>query len=84
MSLRERPIEQERATLLASSSEHIQIVEQTLRSEFAHVLPPEVIARVAGEAVERFDQVPVQTFVPILAVRAARRHARSIAYWTGD
>ena len=83
MSLRERPIE-EPTPLPASASEQVQIVEQALRSDFGAILPPEVIARVADEAVARFAQVPVQTFVPILAIRDARRHGRSIAYGAGD
>ena len=56
------------------------MVERMLGAEFAHVLTREMIAVAAREAVEQFDEVPVQTFVPILAVRTARRHARSIAY----
>lgn len=80
MSLPERSIDPTPVTSLADPSEHVRMVEQTLRSEFGHVLAPEVIARLAVEAVGRFDQVRVQTFVPILAVRTARRHARSIAY----
>ena len=83
MSLRERPTE-ERGPGLAGSSEHVQIVEQALRSEFEGILAPEAIAQVTIEAVARFDHVPVQTFVPILAIRDARRRARSIAHETTD
>ena len=83
MSLRERPTE-ERAPGLTGSSEHIQIVEQALRSEFGEMLAPEAIARVAVEAVARFDHVPVQTFVPILAIRDAQQRARTIAHETTD
>jgi len=56
------------------------MVEQMLEAEFAEVLTSGTIAEIARGAVELFDEVPVQTFVPILAVRTARRHARSIAY----
>ena len=80
MSLPERTFEREPATSPARSSEHIRMVEQMLEAEFAEVLTSETIAEVARDAVEPFDEVPVQTFVPILAVRTARRHARSIAY----
>jgi hypothetical protein len=80
MSLPDGAIDQERDASFASSPDQVRIVEQLLRSEFAHLLPPEVIERVASEAVERFDEVPVQTFVPILAVRTARQLARAIAH----
>lgn len=80
MSLPDRSIDQGAGASLPGSGEHVAMVERTLQAEFAQVLAPEVIRRVASEAVDRFAEVPVQTFVPILAVRTARRHARSIAY----
>jgi hypothetical protein len=79
MSLPDRSLEQESDVPLRGSPEHVAMVERTLLAEFAQVLSSDVLRRVASEAVGRFDEVPVQAFVPILAVRTARRHARSIA-----
>jgi hypothetical protein len=56
------------------------MVEHALDQEFGHTLGPDVIGRLALESVEGFDGAPVQSFVPSLAVRTARRRARAMVY----
>jgi hypothetical protein len=62
------------------TSERVRMVEHALESEFGHTLESDVIGRLAVESVEGFDGAPVQSFVPILAVRSARRRARAMVY----
>ena len=56
--------------------EHLRIVERQLGAEFSGRLDPGEIRRLALASLTRFDDAPVRTFVPILAIREARRIAR--------
>ena len=57
--------------------EHLRLIERELDAEFAGRLDPEDIARLASDSLRRFADATVRTFVPILAIRTARRLARA-------
>ena len=59
------------------SPEHMRMVERHLEAEFSGRLDSAHIRRIASESLARFENAPVRTFVPILAIRAARRLARA-------
>ena len=71
-----------RETERPTASEHRRVVERELRAEFSGLLDPGDIERLTSESLSRYDEVPVRTFVPILATRTARRLAR--AHLAGD
>lgn len=56
----------------------VDSVQSNLLFEFRDELPPDVIAEVARESVEQFRHEPVKirTFIPLLALRAARDRLR--------
>lgn len=56
--------------------EHRRMVEREIEAEFSGQLDPDEIERLASESLSRFEDAPVRVFVPILAIRAARRQAR--------
>jgi hypothetical protein len=60
----------------AASPELLGIVERQLEAEFSGRLDASDIRHLAMASLTRFDDAPVRTFVPILAIREARRIAR--------
>ena len=61
----------------AAHGERRHVIEQALLAEFSGLLDPTDIERLTSESLARFEDAPVRTFVPILAVRTARRLARA-------
>jgi len=55
--------------------EHRRLIARQLETEFAGRLAPVDIERIAEASIEGFHGAPVRTFVPILAIRSARRLA---------
>ena len=53
------------------------MIERELRAEFSGLLDPGDIEALTSEALSRYEEAPVRTFVPILATRTARRLARA-------
>ena len=58
-----------------TQSEHRDVIERMLRTEFSGLLDPNDIERLTAESLSRYEDAPVRTFVPILATRTARRLA---------
>ncbi len=58
--------------------EHMGMVERELEAEFSDLLGPDDIRRLATVSLSRYEGAPVRTFVPILAIRTARRQARAL------
>jgi len=59
------------------AGEHSRMIERELEAEFSGLLGPDDIRRLATASLSRYEGAPVRTFVPILAIRTARRHARA-------
>jgi hypothetical protein len=57
--------------------EHRRMIERELEAEFSGSLGPDDIRRLAAASLSRYEGASVRTFVPILAIRAARRQARA-------
>ncbi len=57
--------------------EHRGMVERELEAEFFGLLGPDDIRRLATVSLSRYEGASVRTFVPILAIRTARRQARA-------
>ena len=57
--------------------EHRRMVERELEAEFSGLLGSDDIQRLAAASLSRYEGASVRTFVPILAIRAARRQARA-------
>ena len=57
--------------------EHRRMVERLLEAEFSGLLGPDDIRRLATVSLSRYEGASVRTFVPILAIRTARRQARA-------
>jgi hypothetical protein len=59
------------------AGEHSRMVERELEAEFSGLLGPDDIQRLAAASLSHYEGAPVRTFVPILAIRTARRLARA-------
>jgi hypothetical protein len=54
-------------------------VTNDLVEEFGHVVPPETVRQTVAESFSSFSGARIQSYVPVLARRNARRHLRRYA-----
>ncbi|MHB8510590.1 MAG: three-helix bundle dimerization domain-containing protein [Actinomycetota bacterium] len=63
----------------ARTQDRVSEARKRLVSEFGHTVPPETIEAVIEDQLSRWEDAPVQAYIPVLTERIARQRLRELA-----